>query len=43
MGAEASTSEARDLDVWLHQDLVLAARDRDKVAALVRQALEAAE
>ena len=43
VGAEASTSEARDLDVWLHQDLVLAAGDRDKVAALVRQALEAAE
>jgi hypothetical protein len=31
------------LDVWLRQDLVLAARDRGTVAALVRQALEAAE
>ena len=43
MEVKASTSEARDLNVWLSQDLVLAARDRDKVAALVREALEEAE
>jgi hypothetical protein len=43
MEAEASTTEARDLDVWLRQDLVLATTDRDKVAALVRQALEDVE
>ena len=43
MEAKASTSEARDLNIWLSQDLVLAATDRDKVATLVRQALEEAE
>ena len=43
MEAETSTTEARDLDVWLRQDLVLATTDRDKVATLVRQALEEAE
>ena len=35
--------EAHDLNVWLSQDLVLAVRDRDEVATLIRQAFEEAE
>jgi len=31
------------LNVWLSQDLVLAVRDRDEVATLIRQAFEEAE